>query len=106
MRRRIAEWIVARLLTWLHPLQPAARLPETLEGKFLRFKRTGTGTGSMGHWDVSSRRGGFLLGWIDWNPQWRAYHFRPHHEAVFNGGGIAEIYAFLRDLGGEVGRFI
>jgi hypothetical protein len=104
--RPTIEKVVYAVLAWLYPYNRNARLPQRLEGKYLTFTRTGTGTGGMGHWDVSSRRGKFVMGWIDWNPQWRAYHFRPHHEGVFNGGGIAEIYAFLRDLGTETGRFV
>jgi hypothetical protein len=106
VRRRAAEAIVYWLLGWLYPTNPNARIPQQREGKFLSFRRTGTGTGAMGHWDVYSRRGKFIIGWIDWNPQWRAYHFRPHHEAVFNGGSVAEVYVFLKELGVEVGRFV
>ena len=50
---------------------------------------------------VWSRRGAFTVGRVEWSPQWRAWMFRPNSEAVFPLSGLAEIYKFMRDLGGR-----
>jgi hypothetical protein len=38
---------------------------------------------------------------VEWSSQWRAWMFRPHQEAVFPLSAIAEVYAFIKGLGGR-----
>lgn len=79
----------------------AGRWPERLEGKFLRFQRQ---YGLIAHapaWTVYSRRGGFSMGRVEHSPQWNAWMFRPESDGVFPLSALAEIYVFMRDLGGR-----
>lgn len=77
------------------------RAPMHREGKYLAF---GQESGRVAHelaYVVISRRGGFSMGRIEWSPQWRAYMYRPHPEAILPLSAIAEVYVFIRELGGR-----
>lgn len=79
------------------------------EGKYLRFVLMGA-RAHMPKYTVYSRRGDFIMGEVEWSPQWGAYSFVPLSEkdsiVRWNAGSIAEMYAFLKELGEATGRFL
>lgn len=83
-------------------------VPQQREGRFLRFQRDGT-VFKHPAWTITAQRGGFIMGRIEWNPSWNAYSFVPVRvdEIVrWNGQAIAEVYAFLKERGQAMGRFV
>lgn len=92
-------------LRWFEQWLVPPPTPTPREGKWVRFVPAGT---SMGEpcWDIMSQRGGFTMGRIRWSPQWRAYGFSANEQTMYNGGAIAEIYAFLKERGEATGRFV
>ena len=92
------RWPWDRYCAWVRPDQ--AKLPKQLEGKYLGFYQ-GQFIAHEPTYSIVSRRGGFNMGRIEWSPQWRAWMFRPHSEAVFPMSAVAEVYVFIRDLGGR-----
>lgn len=98
MLRRIVRWPWDRYVRAVAP--DPKKLPKHLEGKYLTF----TQGGFIAHeasYTITARRGHFEMGRIEWSPQWRAWMFRPHGEAVFPQSAVAEVYVFIRDLGGR-----
>jgi hypothetical protein len=75
-------------------------LPARLEGRYLRFERSGFSAHEPSY-AVISRRGGFGMGSVEWSPQWRGWMFRPHGDGLYPLSALAEVYAFLKGLGGR-----
>ncbi len=85
--------------TWLRGPAMLDR-PTRLEGRYLRFQHAPT-VAHHESWDVISRRGLFQMGVVEWSPQWGAWSFKPHCDSRFPLTALAEVYAFIRDLGGR-----
>ncbi len=77
-----------------------ANIPKHLEGRYLAFN-AGPMIAHEPSYTIASQRGKFEMGRVEWSPQWRAWMFRPHSEAVFPMSAVAEVYVFIRDLGGR-----
>ena len=98
------EWL-ADILRWIEFRLVPPPTPPRREGKWVRFVPAGTSLGQP-CWDIYSQRGGLNMGRIRWSPQWRAYGFSADDVALYNGGSVAEIYAFLKERGQHAGRFV
>lgn len=88
-----------KVANWLDQRDRQIRDSEkrTTGGKRLLFELHGHALGRP-RYRVSSVRGGFTMGQIEWSNQWREPKFVPAYEAVFDRQSIAEIYAKLRDF--------
>jgi hypothetical protein len=91
------------LIAWIRR-RPVGHVPPTRrEGRYLRFI-DGPIIAHQTSYAVISRRGAFAMGRIEWSPQWRAWMFRAageYGESVYPLSALAEIHAFMRDLGGR-----
>lgn len=110
LRARLID-LVWTIYVWLQPVVPDERLllPYHREGKFCRFDRQGGGA-DYPTYRISSQRGQFSMGRIEWSPQWRAYSFvsagAPSDIVRWNALAVAEVYVFLKELGASTGRFV
>lgn len=52
-------------------------------------------------WDIRSKRHGYNLGQVKWNPRWRQYCFYPNDATVFNSDCLKSITAFVEKLSKE-----
>ena len=85
-------------------LTPRSAGPQDIrqrEGKYLRFQVARFQVAHETAYAVISRRGMFVVGTIEWNTQYRAYMYRPHPEATLPLSCLAEIYVFIKELGGR-----
>lgn len=98
-------WMADRLRKLEYWLVPPPAPPNRLEGKWCQFALAGKYQGEP-RWQIFSRRGGFTMGEIRWSSTWRAYYFHGDPEVTYNGGSLAEIYAFLKERGQVTGRFV
>lgn len=103
-------WLATRLHALEYWLVPAPAPPLQRGGKWLRFEADGRRFGEP-HWCILSQRGDFLMGFIQWSPQWHAYSFVSVGDASsdivrWNAGSLAEVYAFLKERGQASGRFV
>lgn len=72
-----------------------------LEGRYLRFTASQFRVAHEIAYDVISQRGLFSMGRIEWSPQLRAYQYKPHPEAALALSVVAEVWAFIKSLGGR-----
>lgn len=72
-----------------------------LEGRYLRFTKSQFRVAHEDAYDVVSQRGLFSMGRIEWSPQVRAYQYKPHPEAALSLSVVAEVWAFIKSLGGR-----
>lgn len=71
--------------------------PPSLGGKMLGFTQRSRNLGYPVI-SITSLRGGFYMGTIEYSNQWGRPKFSAHYEAVFDQQCIAEIYAAMRDF--------
>jgi hypothetical protein len=72
------------------------------EGRMIAIGRGGGGVMGYPSYTVYARRGGFVLGEIEWRNQWGYYAFYPAGQSIrtpLNAEILAEIYSMLRELG-------
>lgn len=71
------------------------------EGRMIAIGRDGGGVMGYPSYTVYARRGGFIIGRVEYRNQWGYYAFYPPTGATrtpMNAEILAEIYAFLREL--------
>lgn len=89
------------LQEWLRIGVPSADVyPTRREGRLTIF--TIRGHVSMGRptYKVLSSRGGFAIGHVEFRNQWQAWSYMPLDGVPHNLELLAQVYAFLRELGG------
>jgi hypothetical protein len=63
---------------------------------YLSFEDKGTSpSGLTRRWQVKSKQGEQVLGWIEWKAQWRKYVFSPTCYTVWDAGCLADVTEFL-----------
>ena len=103
--RMILGWWRSDLVAWWQARQrerhPTVASFTRREGRMCKFMVAGT-VMYRSAFTVHSRRGGMYLGRIEWRNQWGYYAFHPATDGVmFNMEILAEIYAMLKELGGD-----
>jgi len=78
-------------------LREAKPLPrEALGGKWLVFTPTGQVNLGEPTFTITSRRGGFQVGYVEFRNQWQDWSVKFAGDAVLNRACLAETYVFLK----------
>lgn len=78
-----------------------ADYPKHMEGRLVRFDRRMSSTLGRADYHVHTRRGGWLLGTLEYRNQWQMYAFRPSTGAddiPLNKVMVAEIFVMMKEL--------
>lgn len=93
----LRRWLAARvwrLANWLEP----KTYPDVDGARLVEFRKGTTYTLGRPTFNVISRRGGFLLGRVEFRNQWNEWCFYPSYDGMFNKQMVAEIYAKLKGV--------